>query len=98
MSGYQTEFRHYTVIAEGVAGQLSGGFVCRPGPAFMGMRAWASSAEESADMVRVIGGQIGFTVTGEIQIFESQPKQAPGVNPSGYDINFTPFKDDARAT
>ena len=57
----------------------------------MGMKTWASSPDESADMVRVIGSQIGFTVTGRIQVYETEPVQPPGDTPRGYDITFTPF-------
>jgi hypothetical protein len=64
----QTPFHHFTALAEGTVGELADGFECPPGSAFMGMKTWALSADESADMIRVIGGQIGFTVTGDIQI------------------------------
>ena len=86
-----TEFQHFSTIAEGLTGNLVEGFTCPTGPAFMGMKAWASSAEEAADMTRSIGGQIGFTVTGRIQTYKTEPAQPPRENPHGYDINFTPF-------
>jgi len=86
-----TPYQHYTVIAEGKAGVLSDGFSCRPGSAFMAMKTWAISTDESADMLVVIGRQIGFIVTGNIQIYETEPTQPPQDNPFGYDIGFTPF-------
>lgn len=60
----------------------------------MGMKTWAMSTDESADMVRVIGEQIGFTVTGRIQIYDTEPVQPPRENPYGYDIKFTPYDAD----
>jgi hypothetical protein len=60
----------------------------------MGMKMWAGSTGEAADMMQVIGGQIGFTVTGKIEIFETEPAEPPGENPRGYGINFTPFDDE----
>ena len=87
----KTPYRHYTAIAEGVVGPLAEGFSCRPGSAFMAMKTWASSPDESADMARVIGEQIGFTVTGNVQIYDTEPSQPPKDDPYGYDINFTPF-------
>jgi hypothetical protein len=87
----ETPFTHYTAIAEGIVGQLVDGFFCRPGPAFMGIKTWAESADESADMARVIGSDIGFTVTGRIQVYETEPVQPPGEKPRGYDITFTPY-------
>ena len=86
-----TPFKHYTAIAEGVVGQLAEGFSCRPGNAFMAMKTWASSADESADMIRVIGEKIGFQVIGNTQVYDTEPTQPPRPNPFGYDISFTPF-------
>jgi hypothetical protein len=90
-----TPYHHYTVIAEGLVGEFADSFVCPPGSAFMAMKTWASSTEESGNMITVIGRQIGFTVTGNIQIYETEPVQPPRENPFGYDINFTPFDADA---
>lgn len=52
----------------------------------------ATDADELADMLRVIDSQIGFEVTGEIQIFETELEQLPRDNPFGYGINFTPYE------
>src|SRR5262245_51926328 len=87
----QTPFKHYTAIAEGIVGELAEGFSCRPGNAFMAMKTWASSADESAHMVRVIGEKIGFQVTGNTQVYDTEPTEPPRPNPFGYDISFTPF-------
>jgi hypothetical protein len=90
-----TPFQHRTVIAEGIVGKLSDGFSCRPGPAFMGMKTWASSDGEASHMVSVIGERFGFTVTGRIYVYDTAPVQPPGDTPSGYDIQFTPFDPNA---
>lgn len=90
----KTPYQHYTVIAEGVVSEEMEDFTCPPGSAFMGMKTWASSADESADMIQAIGGQIGFKVTGRIEVYETEPIQPPRNNPYGYDINFTPFDSD----
>ena len=86
-----TPFHHFTAVAEGTVGEIADGFSCPPGNAFMTMKTWAASPDESADMIRAIGGQIGFTVTGNIQIYETEPTQPPRDTPHGYDINFTAF-------
>lgn len=67
-------------------------FGCPLGAAWMGMKTWATDADESAQMIRVIGRQIGFDVTGDIQIYDTEPVQPPRENPFGYDIKFTPFE------
>lgn len=86
-----TSFQHYTVLAEGIAGELEEGFECRPGKAIIAMKTWAFSTDESADMVKVIGENIGFKVTGKIDVYETDPKEPPSDKPHAYDINFTPF-------
>jgi hypothetical protein len=90
----KTPFHHYTVIAEGLVEKLEHGFECRQGPAFMGMKTWATSSEESADMITAIGKDIGFKVTGRIQIYETEPSEPPCEKPYGYNINFTSFDSD----
>jgi hypothetical protein len=87
----KTPYQHYTVIAEGVVREEMEGFSCLIGKAFMAMKTWASTPDESAHMVQFIGKQIGFTVTGNIQIYDTEPTQPPRDKPYGYDINFTPF-------
>ncbi|MEO8404914.1 MAG: hypothetical protein ABI480_09970 [Chitinophagaceae bacterium] len=88
----QTAFKHRTLLAEGVANEMKEGFLCRPGPAFMGIKVWISSDEEAAEIIQSIGTKIGFEVTGDIQIFDTEPLQPPQDKPYGYDINFTPFE------
>jgi hypothetical protein len=87
-----TEFQHYTIISEGMVENLVEGFTCPAGPAFMAMKAWASSVDEAADMARSIGNDIGFTVIGRIYVYKTDPAQSPREKPFGYDINFTPFR------
>lgn len=41
-----TNFSHFTVLADGVAGRLSDGFDCRPGPAWMAMKAGRKTQEK----------------------------------------------------
>lgn len=90
-----TPYHHYGIIAEGVVAEVADGFSCPPGSAFMTMKTWASSIDESIDMVSAVGRQIGFTVTGNIQVYEVEPEQPPRSNPYGYDIRFTPFDSEA---
>lgn len=89
-----TPYTHFTAIVDGVAGELQDGFECRPGNAVMSMKTWAIDADESAHMIRVIGQQIGFSTSGKIQIYETEPEQPPGNNPHGYDIRFVPYDED----
>ncbi|WP_206099632.1 hypothetical protein [Rheinheimera riviphila] len=86
-----TPYKHFTALSDGLVGDMVGGFECPKGPAIMAMKTWATDAGESADMLRVIGAQIGFEATGEIQVYETEPEQPPKDNPFGYGINFTSY-------
>jgi len=89
-----TPYKHFTAFAEGRMEKESSAFECPLGPAWMAMKMWATDADESGDMIQVIGGQIGFTVTGKIEIYDTEPTQPPRDKPFGYDISFTPFTDE----
>jgi hypothetical protein len=86
-----TPYTHYTALAEGKMTKKDNDFDCPLGSAWMAMKTWATDASESADMIRVIGNQIGFEITGRTEIYETEAKQPPRENPFGYDIGFTPF-------
>ena len=87
----KTPYKHFTVLADGIVGELSEGFECAPGPAWMGMKTWAESTDQSADMIQVVGEQIGFEVKGKINVYETEPVQPPREKPFGYDITFSPY-------
>ena len=89
----ETPFKHFTSFAEGRMNLKENDFDCPVGPAYMAMKTWAIDADQSADMIRVIGKQVGFSATGKVEIYESDAEEPPGEKPSGYGINFTPFQD-----
>ena len=88
-----TKYTHFTVLAEGVVavGSLGDGFSCRPGPTLMTMHVWAGDSAEAADMIHGIGTGIGFSFTGPITVFITDPRQLPKRSPFGYEINFEPY-------
>jgi len=87
----KTPYKHFTLIANGFVEDLTEGFECPKGNAYMGIKIWAESEDEASDLIQSISQQIGFIITGNIEIFKTEPVQPPGENPSGYDIQFTPF-------
>ena len=91
----KTELKHFTVIADGMVGELTHGFQCPSGRAFMSMKTWASDEAESQDMIRVIGHNIGFEVDGEVYVYDTEPEEPPTEKPHGYDISFKPYEREA---
>ncbi len=89
----RTPYHHFTSLADGVVGDLAEGYSCRSGKAWMSMKTWASSTDESAKMIKVIGEQVGFKVIGQIEVFETESEEPPKGNAFGYDIQFTPYDD-----
>ncbi len=87
----KTPFKHYTAIADGIVGELKDGFDCRPGKAYMGMKTWVLSTEESADMIKAIAKEIGFDVTGKIEVYSTEAIEPPSEKPYGYDIKITAY-------
>ena len=88
----KTPFQHYTVLAAGIVRELRKGYTCPEGDAWMGMKIWDYSTGDAGAMITAVGRQIGFTVTGEIRIYKTEPAKPPGDKPFGYDITFTPFR------
>jgi hypothetical protein len=91
----KTPFRHYTALAEGMVGILMLGFSCRRGPALMAVNTWAESVIDSEDLLQAMGREIGFTVTGKIRVFETEPSEPPKPDPYGYEVRFTPLEEKA---
>ena len=59
----------------------------------MGVKIWATTYEEAAEMIQEMATEIGFIVSGRIELYDTEPQQPPRENPYGYDIQFTPFGD-----
>ncbi|MCE2571446.1 hypothetical protein [Motilimonas eburnea] len=57
----------------------------------MAIKTWAINSDQSADMLKVIGRQIGFEANGKIEVYKTEPEEPPKENPFGYGINFTPY-------
>ena len=59
----------------------------------MAMKVWAKSSDQSMDMIKNIGDQIGFECNDKIEVYNTEAEQPPKEKPYGYDIQFTPFDD-----
>ena len=87
-----TDFRHYSVLADCTVGELIEGFDCRPGKAWVGIKAWAIDLDDATDIVLGMGNEIGYEVTGKVEIFETEPEMPPQEGSFCYELNFTPFE------
>lgn len=89
-----TNFKHFTVLADGEVGELIEGFDCRPGRAWMSMKVWAADADEAVDLIDLVGKDVGFTVDGRTHVYTTEPTEPPRERPCAYDIKFSSYNRD----
>jgi hypothetical protein len=85
----KTTYKHYTLIAPVLIEQYIEDFDVDAGTAYIGAKIWATHSNEATDMLLRIGSQTGYKITGNIEIYETDPKQPPGDYPEAYSINFS---------
>ncbi|WP_298299528.1 hypothetical protein [uncultured Litoreibacter sp.] len=91
----KTPYRHFTLIAEGeIVDPSKWEEALQTGSAVMSMKVWATTEEEAFDMIEVIGEQVGFDVTGRVELYNTEPEEPPRQNPHGYDIGFESYVED----
>ena len=83
-----TPYKHFTAITKGVLEDAS---EFSPGNAFMAIKIWATTYDNAADLVESVAGQVYFTITGKIEIFDTEPQEPPKEDAYGYDLGFTYF-------
>lgn len=89
------EYSHFTLLADGAIIEPNAEFDTEPGPAVMAMKAWARDSDEAADMFIGIANHLGFKIEDSIELFETEPVMAAEDRPFGYDIQFTPYSEQA---
>jgi hypothetical protein len=85
-----TIYKHFTTITKGVIQEES---EYSPGNAFMAIKIWATTYDDAADLVESVAEQIGFVITGQIEVFDTEPQEPPKQNAYGYDLGFTYFQE-----
>ena len=90
----KTPYQHFTAIAQGVVVTSDNSLQCPAGPAMITIRTWATDAAQSAQIIQFFGSELGYEITEDIQIYETDPERPPKDQPYGYGINVTPFEND----
>jgi hypothetical protein len=86
-----TLYKHYSVIADGVLRRGSEEFGWKPGPAFLGMKVWASSTAEAAHMLRLLAKRVEFQLQGKVEVYTTEPSEPARNEPHAYHIKLTPY-------
>ena len=85
-----TPYKHYTAITKGFVKEVS---TYSPGSAFMAIKIWAITYDDAANLIESVARQIDFTITGKIEIFDTEPQEPPKDDAYGYDLGFTYFQE-----
>ncbi|MBU1289070.1 MAG: hypothetical protein KJ871_15255 [Alphaproteobacteria bacterium] len=91
-----TDFQHFAMIADGAVVEPNPDFKTEVGPSVLSMKAWAKDTEEAAEMMIAISNHLGFKMAGKIDIYATDPDEAPKEKPYGYDLKFTPYVADPK--
>jgi hypothetical protein len=86
----RTPYKHFTAITKGTVEESS---TFSPGNAFMGIKMWAATYDDAADLVESVARQVCFTITGKIELFDTEPQEPPREDAYGYDVDFTYFQE-----
>ncbi|MEO1476895.1 MAG: hypothetical protein AAFS13_10995 [Pseudomonadota bacterium] len=89
-----TPYSHYTLLADGYAEIANPDYNLEVGHCIMGLNVWATDQTEAYDVIQSVGNQLGFRITGKVELYETDAKRPPGENPSAYGANFTPYQID----
>ncbi len=88
----KTPFTHFTLIINGEILEADTEAGVAQGPCIMGLKVWATNEEEAVDVAYSVAKRLGFTVSGKIQFYLTEPHQPPSENPSAYGATFTPYE------
>ncbi|KCZ92980.1 hypothetical protein [Hyphomonas johnsonii] len=86
-----TDYSHFAVIADGAIVEPNADMNTQLGPCVLSLKAWATDADECADMLVAIANQVGFKIAEKIDIYATEPDEPPKDKPFGYDLRFTPY-------
>lgn len=90
-----TPYKHFTVLGNCNIGELQETFSCRPGPAYVAIKIWATDTQEAANIFFDLGEQIGFIPFKDVEVYDTEAVQPPRENPYAYDISFSPYDENA---
>ena len=88
----RNQLTHYTIIAPVVITHFIDDFDAKPGKAYAGVKIWAHDANHAFEIFQDVGSQIGYEVTGKMELYKTDPEQAPDKEPYAYGINFSYYE------
>ena len=63
----------------------------------LGLKVWATSAQQAAGVTQQVGRHVGFTLSGRAEIYKTAPSQPCGGKPCGYDLQLIPYDPEPEA-
>ena len=89
--GLTTPYHHYSLIVDGEVLEETERNGAAHGPAVMGFKCWSASHEEAFDMAEFFAGEFCFSITGRIELYDTEPKEPLRDKPYGYDFGFNSY-------
>jgi hypothetical protein len=56
------------------------------------MKVWAASPDAAGELVEAIASQVGAEVRGRVEVYSSEPTEAPQDRPFAYDPRFVAYE------
>ena len=88
----KTPYEHFTVLADVRVIEGDADLGSQVGPAWLGMKVWAESADAAADLVGAIAPQVGADLGGRVEVYSSEPHRPPQDEPFAYDLSFVAYE------
>jgi len=89
----KTPFTHYTILAPVLIKEYNEQHSAQEGKAYMGMKIWAEDNENAFSIFQRVANEAQFEITGNMELYETDPVEPPSEREYFYGINFSYYKD-----
>lgn len=89
----KSPFSHYTIIAPVLIDKLNEEHNAQSGKAYVGLKIWAENVDEAASMFQNFADVAHFEITGNIELYETDPREPPTEKPYSYGVTFSYYSD-----
>ena len=88
----ETPFSHFATVTKGAFDEAFPEYGCPAGDAVMGLKVWAANADEAALVSRAFGQSLGFSASGDTEVYDVPPDEPPKQKAHVYHWTFHPFE------
>lgn len=89
----KTPFNHYTIIAPVLINEYSEEYAAQSGKAYVGLKIWAENDNVAISMFENLAHDAHFKITGNMELYETDPIEPPTEKQYSYGITFSYYND-----